>query len=277
MNPIDLHSHSTASDGLLDPAAVVRRAADRGVEVLALTDHDEVCGLLEARSAAEERGIRLIDGTEISVTWRDTTVHVVGLGIDPHEPGLLEGLQSIRAGRDDRAKRMGESLAQAGIVGAYEGALRLAASPRLISRTHFARFLVERGICRELKDVFRRYLTPGKPGYVRHAWATLQQAVGLIRGAGGTPVLAHPGRCRISQTAMRSLLGEFSDHGGSAIEVVTSNHTPAQAEAFAALARQFGLAASCGSDFHGPGESWVDLGGVPPLAPGLKPVWHSWA
>jgi predicted metal-dependent phosphoesterase TrpH len=271
----DLHCHSTYSDGLLEPADLVRRASVRGVDVLALTDHDETSGLAEARSAAIDAGIRLIDGSELSVSWRDITLHVVALGIDPDCVALREGLETIRHGRTLRAERMGEGLAAAGIPGAYDGAMHFVTSARLISRTHFARFLVETGHARDTRDVFRRYLVRGKPGYVPHQWATLSQAIGWIHTAGGQAVLAHPGRYEVDGK-MRELLSEFRDTGGDAIEVLSPSHTPAQYTEFARYARVFGMLASSGSDFHGPGESWADLGDMPPLPAGVTPVWKDW-
>jgi predicted metal-dependent phosphoesterase TrpH len=272
----DLHSHSTCSDGLLSPEALVRRAAERSVEVLALTDHDETCGLGEAREAAREAGIRLVEGAELSVSWRDVTLHVLALGIDSSCPALVEGLAAIRDGRSRRARSIGDALAAAGIPGAYEGALKFVTSENLISRTHFARFLVEAGYVRELKDVFRRYLVPGKPGHVPHAWASLSQAIQWIHSAGGQAALAHPGRYKVNPTRMRELLGEFRDEGGDGIEVLSPSHTAAQTAMFASHARVFGLLASSGSDYHGPGESWVDLGDMPPLPAGVTPVWQRW-
>jgi predicted metal-dependent phosphoesterase TrpH len=240
----DLHCHSTHSDGLLTPSAVVARAAARGVDVLALTDHDEVSGLAEAKSAAADAGIRVVCGSELSVTWEDGTLHVVGLQIDPDNSVLTRGLETVRAGRSTRARKIGESLAAAGIDGAYEGAMKYVTSERLVSRTHFARYLVEAGHARETNDVFKRYLSPGKPGYVPHAWATLSQAVDQIHAAGGQAVLAHPGRYKLTRTGMRRLLAEFRDIGGDAIEVLTSSHTPAQYTEFATYARVFALRAS---------------------------------
>jgi len=272
----DLHSHSTCSDGLLAPAALVRRAAERGVHVLALTDHDEIAGLAEAHEAAAESGIRLIDGAELSVSWRDVTLHVLALSIDRACAALVDGLAAIREGRSTRARRIGDSLAAAGIPGAYEGALRCTTSERLISRTHFARFLVEAGHVRETRDVFRHYLVPGKPGHVPHQWAGLSQAIDWIHAAGGQAVLAHPGRYKVSTSDMRELLGELRDSGGDGIEVLSPSHTAAQIALFARHARLFGLAASSGSDYHGPGESRVDLGDMPPLPAGAKPVWQAW-
>jgi predicted metal-dependent phosphoesterase TrpH len=271
----DLQCHSTYSDGLLAPAALVHRASMRGVDVLALTDHDETSGLMEARAAAADAGIRLIAGSELSVSWRDITLHVVALGIDPECAALREGLETIRRGRTLRAERMGEGLAAAGIADAYAGAMRFVTSAKLISRTHFARFLVETGHARDTRDVFRRYLVRGKPGYVPHQWATLTQAIGWIHAAGGQAVLAHPGRYEVNGK-MRELLSEFRDTGGDAIEVHSSSHTPAQYTEFARYARVFGMRASSGSDFHGPGESWADLGDMPALPAGVTPVWKDW-
>lgn len=270
----DLHCHSTYSDGLLAPGDVVRRAASRGVDFLALTDHDEISGLGEAADAAAEAGIGFIPGSELSVSWEDLTVHVVALDIDPADATLAAGLASIREGRTGRARRIGESLASAGIPGAYEGALRYVTSEKLVSRTHFARFLVEAGYVREVKDVFKRYLVPGKPGYVDHEWATLPQAIDWIHGAGGVAVLAHPGRYKVEgERGMRRLLDDFTAAGGDAIEVLSPSHTAAQSAQFATHARVRGLAASTGSDYHGPGESWLDLGDLPPLPAGVEPVW----
>jgi len=210
------------------------------------------------------------------VTWEDGTLHVVGLQIDPDNSVLTRGLETVRAGRSTRARKIGESLAAAGIDGAYEGAMKYVTSERLVSRTHFARYLVEAGHARETNDVFKRYLSPGKPGYVPHAWATLSQAVDQIHAAGGQAVLAHPGRYKLTRTGMRRLLAEFRDIGGDAIEVLTSSHTPAQYTEFATYARVFALRASGGSDWHGPGESWMDFGDLPELPPGVVPVWKDW-
>ncbi|MFO1282202.1 MAG: 3',5'-nucleoside bisphosphate phosphatase [Burkholderiales bacterium] len=273
----DLHCHSTRSDGLLTPAEVVRRAARRGVDVLALTDHDELAGVAEAADAAREAGIALVPGSELSVSWEDLTVHVVALAFDPDDAALGAGIDSIRSGRSGRARRIGESLAAAGIPGAYDGALGYVTSERLVSRTHFARFLVDAGYVGDVKEVFRRYLVPGKPGYVEHEWTTLTESIGWIHRAGGVAVLAHPGRYKVDARGLRRLLGDFREAGGDAIEVLSASHTAAQAAEFAALARLHGLAASTGSDWHGPGESWLDLGDLPPLPAGLAPVWTRWS
>lgn len=272
----DLHSHSTCSDGLLSPAVVVQRALARGVDVLALTDHDDTGGLADAAAAARDTALTLVPGAELSVSWERHTIHVVALQIDPANRDLADGLVMIRGGRDARAHRIARSLADAGIPNAYEGARRFVTSERLISRSHFARFLIEAGHAKDMKTVFRRYLTQGKPGHVAHAWATLPQAVGWIHAAGGQAVLAHPGRCQVTATGMRRLLAEFRDAGGDGIEVLSSSHTPAQFTEYATYARVFGLLASTGSDYHGPGESWMDLGDLPPLPTGVTPVWARW-
>jgi hypothetical protein len=272
----DLHCHSTYSDGLLPPAEVVRLAAARGVDVLALTDHDETAGLPEARAAAQEAGIALVNGSELSVTWEGQTIHVVALGIDPSNATLLSGLADVRAGRDTRARRIADSLAAAGIADALDGARAYVTSEALISRTHFARFLVETGYVRDVKDAFKRFLTPGKPGYVPHAWASLPEALSWIQAAGGDAVIAHPGRYKIAAADTRRLLAEFRDGGGAAIEVLSSSHTLAQNQEYTTLARVFGLKGSCGSDYHGPGESWMEFGDLPPLPAGTTPVWSDW-
>lgn len=276
MRRYDLHSHSTHSDGLLTPAELVRRSAQRGVEVLALTDHDELSGLPEAQAEAVAAGIQLIAGVEVSVSWRSVTLHVLGLRVDPACPTLGAGLAAIRAGRSTRARRIGDALAAVGIPGAYAGALRFVTSERLVSRTHFARFLVEAGHARNTKEVFEHYLTAGKPGHVEHAWATLSEAIAWIRAAGGEAVLAHPGRYTLDATARRELLQEFCADGGSGIEVLSPSHHAAQVAEFAQQARVFGLCASSGSDYHGPGESGVELGAMPALPAGVIPVWQHW-
>lgn len=270
----DLHCHSTVSDGLLAPASVVWRAHANGVDLLALTDHDELGGLAEARAAADEVGLRFVDGVEISISWGDDqTVHIVGLGIDPGNAGLQDGLRRIRGGRDARAERMAEELAKVGIPGAYEGALRYAGNRALISRSHFARYIVERGHARDVKSVFDHWLAKGKPGYVSHAWATLEDALSWIVSAGGTAVVAHPGRYRLSAAQRMELFGAFKDLGGKGIEVLSGSHGPDETREFASIARRFGFLASRASDFHGPGESWIDLGKMPPLPDDLTPVW----
>jgi predicted metal-dependent phosphoesterase TrpH len=272
----DLHSHSTASDGLLSPRDLVARAAANGVETLALTDHDDTSGLEEARAEANARGVRFIDGVEISVTWRGSTVHVVGLCVDPASPALLGGLESIRRGRAVRARKIAEGLGAAGVPDALAGAQRHAENPELISRSHFARYLVEAGWAPDVKNVFQRYLVKDKPGYVPHQWAALADAVNWIRASGGLAIIAHPGRYPLGRAEMREFFGEFKDSGGAGIEVVTGSHAPDQYFEFARSAREFGFLASRGSDYHGKGESRFDLGMLPSLPDGLTPVWHDW-
>lgn len=269
----DLHCHSTRSDGTLAPAAVVERAAQRGVRVLALTDHDELSGLDEARAAAEVAGVRVIDAVEVSVTWNDHTVHVVGLAVDPRDAALSQGLARTRRGRNERARRIAAQLAAIGIEGALEGARARVTNPELVSRTHFARFLVESGRASSMQAVFDLFLGAGKPGYVPHRWAAMDEALRWIVTAGGLPVLAHPGRYRLEEAERTRLLGEFRDLGGRGVEVVTGSHTPDQSGYWAKRAREFGLLASVGSDFHGPRESYRDLGDLPPLPSGCVPVW----
>lgn len=261
---------------MLAPLDVVARAAANGVDLLSLTDHDDTSGLAEARAAARERGIRFVEGVEISVTWHGSTVHIVGLRIDPQSAPLREGLESIRHGREARARQIADGLAAAGIPGSLAGAQRYAENPELISRAHFARYLVEVGCAPDVKNVFRRYLVHGKPGWVPHQWAALQDAVGWIRASGGVAVVAHPGRYEYAKPEMREFFGEFRDCGGAGIEVVTGSHAPDQYFEFARSAREFGLLASRGSDYHGKGESRADLGALPPLPDDLKPVWHDW-
>jgi predicted metal-dependent phosphoesterase TrpH len=270
----DLHCHSVVSDGTLTPEALAARAKANGVELWALTDHDEIGGQHRAAAAARENGLQYLTGTEISVTFAGETVHIVGLGFDADDPRMHEGLVATRGGRGARALEMADQLAQVGIHGAYEGALKHVGNPELISRTHFARFLVEAGACRDTSEVFRRYLTEGKPGFVPHRWASLRDAVRWITQSGGVAVIAHPARYRFNATEEYALFTEFKAHGGGGVEVVTGSHTAAEALRYADTAREFGLAASRGSDFHSPDESHTDLGRLPPLPDDLTPVWH---
>ena len=270
----DLHCHSVVSDGTLTPEDLAARAKANGVELWALTDHDEIGGQHRAAAAAHSQGLAYLTGTEISVTFADTTVHIVGLGFDPDNAQLARGLAATRDGRGERAKDMANQLAQVGIQGAYEGALQFVGNPALISRTHFARFLVETGVCKETSEVFRKYLTEGKPGYVPHRWAALGDAVRWITEAGGMAVIAHPARYKFSANEEYALFSEFKQHGGRGVEVVTGSHTAAEYVTYAAMAKEFDLAASRGSDFHSPDESHTDLGTLPPLPASLTPVWE---
>jgi hypothetical protein len=269
----DLHCHSLVSDGTLEPEALAERARRNGVELWALTDHDELGGQARAAAAARALGLAWLSGVEISVTFAGTTVHIVGLGVDIGDRTLIDGLAATRAGRDARAHEMAASLAQVGIRGAYEGALAHAGNPALVSRTHFARFLVDAGICAHTDEVFRRFLVEGKPGYVPHRWARLSDAVRWITGAGGIAVIAHPARYRFTPNEEYALFGEFVAHGGRGVEVLTGSHSAAEAVKYADVALEFGLLASRGSDFHAPGESRTDLGALPDLPGRLTPVW----
>ena len=269
----DLHCHSVVSDGTLTPEALAQRAKANGVELWALTDHDEVGGQQRAQAAAQALGMGYLTGTEISITFAGQTVHIVGLGFDAEDDNIQKGLYQTRGGRGLRAQEMSASLAAAGIKGAYEGALKFAGNPELISRTHFARFLVEAGVCSETNEVFRKYLTEGKPGFVPHRWASLKDAVHWIQDAGGVAVIAHPARYPFSATEEYALFSEFKAHGGQAVEVVTGSHTAAEYVKYADMALEFDLAASRGSDFHSPDESRTDLGTLPYLPGKLTPVW----
>lgn len=272
----DLHCHSTASDGVLSPAGLVRRAAEKGVDVLALTDHDDVSGLAEAAETAASLGLGFVNGVEISVSWSGATLHIVGLNIDPSYPVLVSGLTSIQQGRYARAEWIAAELGRHGIAGALEGALKFAENGKLIGRTHFARFLVEQGVCKDIRTVFKKFLVRGRPGYVPHEWTTLENAINWISASGGQAVLAHPGRYDLKGKAMRRLLGDFKALGGAGVEVVTGSHTPDQYSLFAELASHFDLMSSRGSDFHAPGEHGRELGGIPPLPAKCLPIWHNW-
>jgi 3',5'-nucleoside bisphosphate phosphatase len=271
----DLHSHSHVSDGTLSPENLAARASAQGVALWALTDHDEVSGLHRAREAALDRGLAFLTGTEISVSFAGETVHIVGLGFDADDRALQAGLAATRGGRRARAQAMADSLAQAGVQGAFEGALRYVSNPDLISRTHFARFLVETGVCQDTYEVFRRFLTEGKPGYVPHQWARLGDAVKWITQAGGVAVIAHPARYKFSPTAEYALFSEFVAHGGEGVEVMTGSHSEAERVRYAEMAEEFNLLASRGSDFHSPAESRTDLGALPDLPGRLRPVWEA--
>ena len=273
----DLHCHSRYSDGTLSPSDLAQRAQAHGVALWALTDHDEISGLTEAAAAAAALGLRFVNGVEISVTFARETVHIVGLGFDAGNAALREGLARTRSGRLARASEMAAGLAKVGLPGALEGALRYVSNPDLVSRTHFARWLVETGACADTGAVFRRYLTDGKPGFVAHRWAGLGEAVRWITEAGGVAVIAHPGRYKLSVNEEFALFSEFKAHGGQGVEVLTSSHGLAQVIKYTGVALEFGLMASRGSDFHCPVESRVELGSLPKMPDTLTPVWQAWA
>ena len=270
----DLHCHSVVSDGTLTPEALAARAKANGVQLWALTDHDEVGGQERAIASAKALDMKYLTGVEISITFAGKTVHIVGLGFDHTNTELVQGLRNTRGGRAERAKEMSEGLAKVGIHGAYEGALKYAGNHELISRTHFARFLVESGVCKDTSEVFRKYLTENKPGFVPHRWASLENAVNWITGAGGVAVIAHPARYGFTANEEFALFTEFINHGGRGVEVITGSHSSADALQYADTALEFNLAASRGSDFHSPDESHTDLGTLPWLPGQLKPVWE---
>ena len=270
----DLHCHSVVSDGTLTPEALAARASANGVELWALTDHDEIGGQERARAAALACGMRYLNGVEISVTFLHQTVHIIGLGFDADNENLKQGLRATRGGRSQRAKDMAKDLERVGIKNALEGALQYAGNPDLVSRTHFARHLVETGVCVDTNAVFRKYLTEGKPGYVEHRWASLKDAVGWITGAGGMAVIAHPARYRFTANEEFALFTEFMGHGGRGVEVVTGSHSAAEYITYADAAKDYGLAASRGSDFHSPQDSHTELGTLPYLPGAVTPVWE---
>ena len=270
----DLHCHSVVSDGTLTPEALAARAKANGVQLWALTDHDEIGGQERAMAAAKSESMQYLTGVEISITFAGKTVHIVGLGFDHKNEALVQGLRNTRGGRSERAKEMSDGLAKVGIVGAYEGSLKYVGNPELISRTHFARFLVESGVCKDTSEVFRKYLTENKPGFVPHRWASLENAVSWITGAGGIAVIAHPARYGFTANEEFALFTEFKAHGGRAVEVITGSHSSADALQYADTALEFNLAVSRGSDFHSPEESHTDLGTLPWLPGQLTPVWE---
>lgn len=271
----DLHCHSVVSDGTLSPEELALRAHQNGVHLWSLTDHDVLGGQARAQDAALNLGMEYVSGVEISISWMGQTVHIVGLGFDPSNAPLQDGLRATRDGREERARQMAAQLAQIGIENSYEGALKFAGNPELIARTHFARYLVEQQVCRDMDEVFRKYLVAGKPGYVSHRWASLDQAVDWITGAGGEAVIAHPGRYRLNAMQMDELYARFKDLGGAGIEVVTGSHSPDQYQTYAKVAKRYGFLASRGSDFHDPQESDIDLGQLPHLPEHLTPIWSA--
>lgn len=272
---IDLHSHSTASDGSLTPATLVESAVAAGLQVLALTDHDNTAGISEAQQAADAQGLMLVPGVEVSVTWNSQVIHIVGLRIDPANPVLEQGLAGLREFRVWRAEEIGRRLSDRGIEGALEGA-RSFAKGEIVGRTHFARWLVQEGFAPDTRRVFERYLVRGKPGHVPGQWASLADAVGWIRAAGGQAVVAHPGRYKLSASKMAEFLDAFRQAGGEGIEVLSGSQAFGDAPHFAKLARYFGLKASAGSDYHGPEQTYLALGRLPLLPDSVQPIWQDW-
>jgi len=271
----DLHMHSSASDGILTPRSLVDRVAEAGIDVMALTDHDTTDGVEEAISAGHERGVRVIPGAEISVNWQGALLHILALGVDIHEPILQQGLESQRTRREARAVAIGARLAATGVEGCLEGARGFSSGPS-IGRPHFAADLVARGFAKDKATAFRKFLRPGKPGYVSCEWASLEVAIGWIKAAGGRAVIAHPARYRLTASKMGRLCDEFKALGGDGIEVVSGTHSPHDNIMAAGVASRFDLMASQGSDFHDPAQTWLGFGCLPSLPENLTPVWHDW-
>jgi hypothetical protein len=272
---IDLHTHSTASDGSLTPAELVEHAAAAGIKILALTDHDVTDGLVCAQKAADKHQIQLINGIELSVTWRQRTIHLVGLNIDPEHQPLQDVLTKLRLFRNWRAQEMGRRLEKKGIPGAYEW-VSSRVRGEILSRTHFAQFLVEARKASSVSDVFHHYLKPGKPGFVPGEWATLDEALEVMIGAGGQVVIAHPARYKLTMTKLNELIDDFRTGGGHGLEVVSGSHSKDDAYRMANIVKKRGLLASAGSDFHDPERPWIALGRLPQLPDGCKAIWHDW-
>ncbi|QFY89931.1 PHP domain-containing protein [Magnetovirga frankeli] len=272
----DLHSHSKASDGTLSPAELVCRARAAGITHFALTDHDTLSGIAEAQGQAQALGLGFTSGVEISVSWNKRTLHLLGLGVDANHPGLLQGLDGLLAFRVWRAEEIARRLKRdAGIADALAGAAALAQGD-LIGRTHFAQFLVQAGRAKGVREVFKHFLVNGKPGHVPGDWASLEQAIGWIRAAGGQAVLAHPARYSLTRNKLRGLLGQFQELGGAGLEVVSGSHSLDDCQTMAHHARDFALLASAGSDYHGPESPWLELGRLPPLPSICRPIWQDW-
>lgn len=269
---IDLHTHSTASDGRLTPSELVSRAAASGVNVLALTDHDGTDGLDEAHCAAEHAGIRFINGIELSVSWNKRTIHLVGLNFDPDFSPLKAGIKGLRDFREIRAREIAHKLEKCGIQDAYEGAKAFSGG-KMLGRMHFAQFLVKTGHAKNIRSVFKHYLVNNKPGHVTGNWATLENAVSWINNAGGIAVIAHPARYKLSRSKLRKLISDFVLAGGQAIEVVSGSHDVNEVKTMACHAHDFDLYASSGSDFHDPDFPWIRLGQLPELPKKCQPVW----
>ncbi len=272
----DLHTHSNISDGILDPESLVSRAKAKGVDVIALTDHDSVAGLARARASARDLGLQLVNGIEFSGVWGKLGVHIVGLDIDPGHPVILEAVAHQAEIRELRAQKIGERLARVGVTGALEGA-RAIAGDSVIGRPHFARYLVETGAVTGMHQAFKKYLGAGKPGDVKNLWPDMSTAIDWIRAAGGVAVLAHPEKYKLTRTRLRALVADFCEAGGRALEVVSGHQESGVTDCLARLATERGLYASCGSDFHVPDQPWQELGAFGTMPAACKPVWQLWA
>lgn len=271
----DLHCHSTASDGALSPTDLVKRAAENHVTTLALTDHDTTKGLWEARTSANLLDINLINGIEISSQWEKLGVHIVGLNINPENESLQNIITQLHIMRTERAEKISQKLAKKGIPNALENVQKMATND-MITRVHFANFLVAQAYVSSISEAFDRYLGDGKAAYVSTIWTPLEIAVQTIYAAGGIAVLAHPLRYKLTATRMKKLLNTFKDVGGQAIEVVTGRYNPDEMRVLANYATQFNFAGSVGSDFHNPINPWLELGKLAPLPEKIKPVWELW-
>ncbi len=269
----DLHTHTSASDGALAPSALVQLAHDCGVSTLAVTDHDTTAGLQEAQQKAQELDIRFIPGIELSVSWTQTVIHIVGLNINTDSVAMQQGIASLKQLREVRAQQIGESLAKSGFEHAFSGAKELAGEGT-ITRLHFAQYLVAQGCAKNVSKIFKHYLVRGKPGYVATRWASLEDAVSWITGAGGIAVIAHPHRYKIGNKVIQRLLEEFKQCGGQGIEVVCGNSNYKDTTKFSRLTQKFELLASVGSDYHGPHQNWNGLGCLAPLPDSVEPVWN---
>lgn len=270
---IDLHCHSTASDGALTPEDLVARAAEQGVSHLALTDHDTIAGLAQARARGQELGLSLITGVELSCVWRSHTIHVVGLDFDEADSAFLEALAQQNENRWQRARLIADKLARLKVDGLLEKATALAGGD-VPGRPHFAQVLVNAEVVPKTAHAFKRYLGSGKPGDVKACWPELSEVVQWITDAGGIAVLAHPRKYRLTATRLRELTADFRRAGGRAIEVSVSGQSSGDLGFVAELARRERLLASQGSDFHFPGAPWCELGRIMKMPEGLEPVWH---
>ncbi|MCK5897513.1 MAG: PHP domain-containing protein [Methylococcales bacterium] len=269
----DLHSHSTASDGDLKPTELLVRAKAQGVDTLALTDHDTLGGIEEALATAKLIDMDFITGIELSTTWRNRCFHLVGLNIDPNSAILLEGIAEQQRLRMVRTETMALKLEKKGIKGAYE-AVKKVTGDGMVTRSHFASFLVKEGHVTDMQAAFNRYLGDGKPAFVSTNWISLIEAVHWIKEAGGVAVLAHPLRYRITASWMRRLLAEFKEMGGAGLEVVTGRDSKEDIITSYNYAKKFELAGSTGSDFHSPHNKWVELGRYSDLPDDIKPIWE---
>lgn len=269
----DLHCHSTASDGALSPTELVQRAHEYGVTSLALTDHDTVTGLNEAQAAATATGIKLIPGIELSSSWKNKCFHIVGLGINPDYPPLREATRNLQVMRMERAEKIADKLEKKNIPGALE-AVKKNAGEGMITRSHFANFLLSQFHVSTQQEAFDRYLGTGKAAFVATTWTDMEQAIKWITQSGGVAVLAHPLRYKLTASWINRLLAAFKEAGGLGIEVVTGRYSADEIRVIANYAKRFELAGSVGSDFHSPDNQWIELGRLAPLPDNIKPVWE---